>query len=174
MDDIYKFTSIKYVNKLIHNNSDHFMKHYLLENRSNKNRIVSKLGPHKPEIGRNNHTQNTLLYTAVSNYNMLPDNLTKFTNPKLFKCWLKKYMMNPNINIPNNRYNPENMVLDPKYLYINLENLCEVQPPKTPPTKPTVFSQQSTTYDAIQSRPDDREMPVCDNPSVMVPVTIGE
>ena len=124
MDDLYKYTSIKYVHKTIHSDTDHFLKQYLLANRSDKNREAHKIGPHKPEIGRSNITQQTLLYSAVSNFNSLPDSLTKFTRPEIFKRWLKRWLIDKNIKIPVNQCNPINTILDPDYLYYDQHMMC--------------------------------------------------
>lgn len=89
MNVLYKYNSIKYIHNIIHSDSDHLIKHYLLANRSDINRNVNKIGPHKIEIGRNTITQSTLLYFAVSNYISMPDILSKIFRPRLFRQWLK-------------------------------------------------------------------------------------
>ena len=124
MSDLYKYNSIKYIHKTIHSDSDHFIKQYLLSNRNDRNRKVNKLGPHKAEIGRNYITQNTILYSAVSTFNSLPDSLTKITRHKMFRRWLKRWIVNKNVDIPINQFNPENLISDPDFLFFDKNLIC--------------------------------------------------
>ena len=128
MSDLYKYNSIKYIHKTIHSDSDHFIKQYLLSNRNDRNRKVNKLGPHKAEIGRNYITQNTILYSAVSTFNSLPDRLTRITRHKMFRRWLKRWIVNKNVDIPINQFNPENLISDPDFLFFDNNLICEKMP----------------------------------------------
>ena len=119
------YTAIKYTHKLINSESDHTFKHYLLQNRSTRNRIVMKLGPHKPIIGRSSITQSTYLYTMINQYNQLPDSLTKINKHEIFKKWLKKIFLDKKIIIPINKHNPDNLIEDPNYNQYNNNNICK-------------------------------------------------
>ena len=121
LSELHSFTAAKYAHKIINSDSKHWFKEYLLANRSSRNRSAMKIGPHKVDIGRNNITQLTFLYSIVNIYNRIPDTITRFHQHSLFKLWLKKWHRNSDISIPINSHNPINMTEDPAY-YVT-ENL---------------------------------------------------
>ena len=100
LKDLQAYTAIKYTHKLVNSDSSHYFKHYLLQNRSNKNRQNMKHGPHRPCIGRANTTQSTYLYSIVNEYNTLPEALTKIGKHTTFKKWLKNFYNNRKVKIP--------------------------------------------------------------------------
>ena len=54
----------------------------------------------------------------------LPDSLTKFTQPQIFKHWLKRWLIDRNVKIPVNKFNPINTMPDTDYLFYDQLTIC--------------------------------------------------
>ena len=92
---------------MINHNKEHYMSHYLTKNRNIRNRKQNKVGHHDQMIGRSKYTQQTFLYKSIEIYNKIPRKITLIRNLKTFKTWLKKYKMNENIKLKEQKDNEE-------------------------------------------------------------------
>ena len=91
MEKIYKMSIQKTVHTLLNIENENYITSKMILNRNVKNKSQNKLGPHNPELGRNNLEQKSFLYQSVKLYNELPKELTKIRKPWIFKKWIKKY-----------------------------------------------------------------------------------
>ena len=91
--------------QLINSSEDSDLKYQLIENRSIRNKSQNKCGPHRPEIGWSNVSQNSFLYKSKTVYNQLPQNITLSPTFAIFKKWIKKYTLNNEVKIPARKDN---------------------------------------------------------------------
>ena len=98
--ELFKYSTAKYINKIIHIDEDHHFKDILLSNRRGRNLTNDKLSPLSQDLGRHSVMQHSILYYSNSIYNGLPNNLTKMDNKVGFKVWCKKFFLDKNIEIP--------------------------------------------------------------------------
>ena len=93
-DKSYKNAVQNTVFKIIHNEDEHYFKHYIMNNRNVRTASQNKVGQIEPNIGHSQSIQKTFLFNNINIYNNLPKELMLIKHHHIFKKWLKRYNLN--------------------------------------------------------------------------------